>query len=491
MKKRILLLFLAAALAQPAAAWRPRGWVYSDWPWAYDQGSGDWYWFFPEDAQWVHGFPPAPGWSLLSESELASGWSWYGWPYAHGSDEPAWFYINEADKQACANMRTAEWSLFGEPPVLEAWPAGHETSAPPIRDAELINPGVLVLPPYDVAAGPVSSSHIRLNGLPWMQGHTRWLHFSNPSAVTYQWSGMTHPQVPLAADVEIIGDATSAIEIALSPNGTWPAGTTVDVEYRVVDGSDQIVAIKQIRLIGQVVVAIGDSLTYGFRRRYDGTHEMPLWGKPWTAYPSAGDWGNEHWNDIAYQGPRGYLRRDLTTKVAWAGHPANGHGPDHCGYPGASTGHIIGMLADTGRSDPAAAVSQSPTFTVIVYFIGLNDIIDSHSANTLYADWKTGLNALLARRAGRGRTLVVGVTLPKMRSDYTLYSAENQAQLIGFNARVRTHTISAPYTHYVVADVENVPHDSNDDGLHFLATGYWRIATIIRQALVAGVKGMP
>jgi hypothetical protein len=51
--------------------------------------------------------------------------------------------------------------------------------------------------------------------------------------------------------------------------------------------------------------------------------------------------------------------------------------------------------------------------------------------------------------------------------------------------------ISAPHACYVVADAEFVPHDSNDDGLHFMATGYERVEQIIRQALLTGLQRQP
>jgi len=36
-----------------------------------------------------------------------------------------------------------------------------------------------------------------------------------------------------------------------------------------------------------------------------------------------------------------------------------------------------------------------------------------------------------------------------------------------------------------------VPHDSNDDGLHYMATGYGRVAQIVLQAIYNGVRAGP
>jgi hypothetical protein len=54
---RILRLWgwgvLAIWLAGTAQAWRPSGWVYHNYPWAYDSGSGDWHWLNTADTQWI------------------------------------------------------------------------------------------------------------------------------------------------------------------------------------------------------------------------------------------------------------------------------------------------------------------------------------------------------------------------------------------------------------------------------------------------------
>jgi formylglycine-generating enzyme required for sulfatase activity len=135
MRKRLVAMVGAAVLvlAPSAMAFRPAGWVYGDYPWAYDGGSGDWMWFNP-DTQWVHGDPPAGGWSLLENSGLANGWSFFNWPYAYCSANGSWYYINEVDTQWVVNMGTGVWSLFGEIPVpsdLVLIPAGTNSGADP------------------------------------------------------------------------------------------------------------------------------------------------------------------------------------------------------------------------------------------------------------------------------------------------------------------------------------------------------------------------
>lgn len=376
-------------------------------------------------------------------------------------------------------------------PKLSAWAAGRLSTAATVNATELTDPGVLVLPKYSAAMGTVLPAKIRLHGLGVASGFTRWLSFSTPSRISYKLSGMSTPIVPSVSEVQIPGAITADADVELYPNGTWPIGTTVRVEYVVKTATGQgVIARSGVRLLGQVVAALGDSLTFGFRRRADGTHEMPSWPNPWLVYPSPAAWSGYPgaWSDIAYQGPRGYLRRDLTTAVPWAGPSANGHGPDHCGYPGAATFDIVNTLGDTTRTYPRSAIQAGPSDLVVFYFIGINDIIARHSATTVYSNWVQGINSILAKRTGQGRTLIVGVTLPKMNESYFGYTRDRQNELIALNAKIRAHNFSVPYARYVVADIENVPHDSDDDGLHFLTGGYERIEQILRQALLNGLK---
>ena len=378
--------------------------------------------------------------------------------------------------------------------TIQAWSAGRLSSAGPVPEAELANPGIVVLPAYSSAMGAVLPAKIRVGGLGVAEGATRWLRFSDTAHISYRLSSMFQFLSPGDAMVQIPGDATIPVDVELRPSDAWPAGTTVTVDFVVKNDDGMVLSdSRDVKLIGQIVTAIGDSMTYGLRRLNDGTYETPNWHNPWIAYPSHESWTGYSgtWSDIAFQGSRGYLRRDLTSKVEWAGHPANGHGPDHCGYPGARTTDIIATLADASRTYPLAAVDVGACEMVLIYFIGLNDVVGGRSAGTIYGYWTQGLNNILAKRAGKGRTIIVAVTLPRMSSTYSGYSSAKQDQLKAFNAKVRSHVISAPHACYVVADAELVPHDSNDDGLHFMATGYERVEQIIRQALLTGLQRQP
>lgn len=113
MKKWLAVAGLAGMLAGSAGAWRPTGWVYANYPWLYDQASGDWYWLNIPNTQWVYGFPPANGWAKIQSSGLGWQWAFWQWPYAYDQGQMAWYYVNEADTQWVANMRTGEWSVLG------------------------------------------------------------------------------------------------------------------------------------------------------------------------------------------------------------------------------------------------------------------------------------------------------------------------------------------------------------------------------------------
>jgi formylglycine-generating enzyme required for sulfatase activity len=102
----------AMGVAQVAEAWRPAGWAYHDYPWAYDATSGDWYWFNTANSQWVANMGSGQ-WAKLQNSALASGWVYYDWAFAFAQGNNEWHWINDADTQWVVNMRTSAWSKWG------------------------------------------------------------------------------------------------------------------------------------------------------------------------------------------------------------------------------------------------------------------------------------------------------------------------------------------------------------------------------------------
>lgn len=107
----MLLGAVLAVQVRPAGAWRPSGWVYHDYPWAYESATGDWMWFNP-DTQWVVNMTSGT-WATLPASALASGWAYYDWAFAFCQGNGAWHWINEPDVQWVVNMGSSAWSRFG------------------------------------------------------------------------------------------------------------------------------------------------------------------------------------------------------------------------------------------------------------------------------------------------------------------------------------------------------------------------------------------
>lgn len=127
----LLVLWLSIGSAQ---AYRPNGWAWYQWPYAYDLESGGWTWFSTANTQWVVGPLPAVNWQKMASSGLASGWTYTAWPYAYDWEQGVWFYLNEADTQWCLNQTTGQWSRFGRalaPPGMVLVPGGVKSGTDP------------------------------------------------------------------------------------------------------------------------------------------------------------------------------------------------------------------------------------------------------------------------------------------------------------------------------------------------------------------------
>ena len=168
MKKWLSVVGLMAALALPAGAWRPSGWVYGDYPWLYDQASGDWYWLNMADTQWVYGFPPASGWAKIQSCGLGWLWAFWQWPYAYDQGQMAWYYINEADTQWVVNMQTGGWSVLGQhtaPPGMVEIPGGTSEGTDPDFGAYSIRMEKFYMDRFEVTKALWDSVHA------WAIGH--------------------------------------------------------------------------------------------------------------------------------------------------------------------------------------------------------------------------------------------------------------------------------------------------------------------------------
>ena len=107
-------MLAAIWLAGTVQAWQPAGWVYMDWPWAYDGTSGDWHWFSADGTQWMYDYRPGAGWSKLPQSSLTHGWSYWDGAWAYDGESSGWCWRNTGGTQWVVNMHTSQWSLFGQ-----------------------------------------------------------------------------------------------------------------------------------------------------------------------------------------------------------------------------------------------------------------------------------------------------------------------------------------------------------------------------------------
>ena len=382
----------------------------------------------------------------------------------------------------------------------EAWRGNDGTRVP---DAEKTSPGLLVTSNLDGGADDPREAKLVFKALPIRAGCTRHVRCTPPGKVEWRLPDESAPAWPLAsAEVEIPGPINQDFvrDVAMVSPGTWSASTSVILEYVVKDMHGREIASDRVRLIRPVVMAMGDSMTFGFMRTSNGTRLTPPTGSYygwssaayWSTYPDDSQWAalSSPWNvpahksDAAYQGFRGVLAAALPGFL-WSGENVLGHGPSHMGYNGATISQI------QSRS-PAGVLGASPCYAIVVYFAGLNDVVGGSSAASMYGNWAAGVQSILNLRQGKGKTLVVGVTLPKMGTYYSGYSGSKQTQLVSLNGSIRSYSVSAAHARYRVADVENIPHDAGgglkDDGLHYLSTGYAGIGNAVAAAVKNGLR---
>ena len=504
MKKTLLCIGLLALLTQPILAWRPADWVYFNWPWAFDSTSGDWHWFNPQPLQWAYGFPPADGWHTMETSDLAHGWVFCQWPFAYAQVNDAWHYFSEGNPPSCVNMRTGQWSVFGAVnPVLQAHEAWRGTDSTQVPDASKFTPGLLVTPNIDSGSPDPREAKLVFKALANSSGYTRHIRFNPPGKVELRFSDESDVTwTPLEDEVEIPGpiDQDFIRDVAPSQPDSWGTNTSVEIDYVVKDSQGIEVASDRVRLLRPVLMAVGDSMTFGFMRSSSGTRltpptsSYPGWqvASFWNAYPDDSQWTSldSPWNvpthkgDATYQGFRGYLAAEFPG-FQWSGENTLGHGPRHMGYNGGDISTLVSRA-------PAPVLRTGPCYAIVVYFAGLNDVVGGHTAATMYSAWSSGIQAILNQRQGHGKTLVIGVTLPRMESYYSGYTSEKQNQLAALNNSIRAHAVSAAVARYRAADVEHVTHNTingmKDDGLHYFNGGYAQISSSVATAIRNGLR---
>lgn len=404
--------------------------------------------------------------------------------------------------------------------AYEAWRGNDDTM---IEDTEKIVPGMLITPNIDdIELDDPLEAKLIFKGIPSSFGLTRHVTFSESGRVEFRFSDESvGPTVPTASVnlngiVSVTADFTR--DVAMHNPELWGTGlNSVVVTYIVRDAQGKEVGRDAVRLLRPVVIPIGDSLTFGYMANAGGTPLTANWGALWDNYPASGSWTSIDTNaratvgltatavqtDIENQGWRGYLQQKLPG-FYWAGETANndingtgGHGPRHCGYSGAKAGHVNARLgcetypSEQIRQNPQAALQIEPCYAIIIYFIGMNDCNDiDETGENIYSEWKIGLNKIQEVRQGKGKSLILGLTLPKQDMPWPNATQNNIARISPLNLKIRAHSMSEiTGVRFVVADCEVIDHLASDDGLHFLPAGHMAIGDKIFTAIIDGVSG--
>ncbi|NLB54958.1 MAG: hypothetical protein GX811_04195, partial [Lentisphaerae bacterium] len=363
------------------------------------------------------------------------------------------------------------------------------------------------------------NAKISVQGLSVDGGLSRWLRFSDSSKIELLHNGIP-VEISEGTDefkIEIHPTVIAEYEISMHNQEDWAADTNVTVEYFVKDRKGRTFpGADKVRLLRPVVIAIGDSLTFGYMAD---SNRQPLtmnWSQLWDNYPKKTSWNSvdsaarETLNlavpaletDITNQGWRGYLRAQLPGFL-WLGEGANndnighgGHGPPHCGYSGAKIGHITARMMPNHvqyRVMPAKALKTYPCYAVVICFIGINDCNDpKENGKSIFEKWMECANKIMANREG-GKTLFVSVTLPNEETPWASYQTNNFDRIQPLNNMIMNYQFSFPFARSSVANCSNIQHDVNDDGLHFLPPTYEQISTVlfesIKSGLAIGVRG--
>lgn len=111
-RRLLAALLLAGALARSALAYQPAGWVYMQYPYGYDHGHADWMYFDTAGSTWVCNLYTG-SWYLLGNSLLAHTWTYWQWPYAYSMANGCWYFTDTGSPQWCRSMASGQWSLFG------------------------------------------------------------------------------------------------------------------------------------------------------------------------------------------------------------------------------------------------------------------------------------------------------------------------------------------------------------------------------------------
>ena len=123
MLRKIVPLFVLSVIlfsGLNALAWKPSGWVYMNWPYAYSSSDRSWHYF--ETGSGGKGTISAVNlytgtWWDLGQTALSgtgtAGWAYFKYPYAYSSRNRNWYYFAQSQTQWTCNMSTGNWTELG------------------------------------------------------------------------------------------------------------------------------------------------------------------------------------------------------------------------------------------------------------------------------------------------------------------------------------------------------------------------------------------
>lgn len=122
--KAVLVLFalLFGIMASNSHAFIPTGWVYMDYPYAYNPSVGEWHYLNEANPTWVNNMTTGAGWYRMRNSILGGGtqsgpgWAYWALPWAYCSANQSWYWVptDAANTTWVRNMNTGQWSKLGE-----------------------------------------------------------------------------------------------------------------------------------------------------------------------------------------------------------------------------------------------------------------------------------------------------------------------------------------------------------------------------------------
>ena len=172
----------------------------------------------------------------------------------------------------------------------EAWRGSDGNQVP---DDEEEYPGFLVTAKHDyVGGGAPLDAKIVIHGISAPNGTTRWLRFSDCTKIRLYSEGLPSIGIIPAQEMQISNSLEESVSFQIWMEGSWWPETTATIELVLKDATGKQIPYcsDTVSLLAPVILAIGDSMTFGYRRTKTGIPETPNWGDPWLNYPTDTDW---------------------------------------------------------------------------------------------------------------------------------------------------------------------------------------------------------